>query len=65
MPSQYSSEGSVLDAIALADNLGIQYDTIPIGSVFNEYKSTLDPYFKNLPENVTEKISRLEFVVCF
>lgn len=55
MPSQYSSEGSVLDAIALADNLGIQYDTIPIGSVFNEYKSTLDPYFKNLPENVTEE----------
>lgn len=55
IPSQYSSEGSVLDAIALADNLGIQYDTIPIGSVFNEYKSTLDPYFKNLPENVTEE----------
>lgn len=55
MPSKYSSEGSVVDAIALADNLGIQYDTIPIGSVFNEYKSTLDPYFKNLPENVTEE----------
>lgn len=55
MPSQYSSEGSVLDAKDLAENLGIQYDIIPIANVFEEYNSTLKPYFKNLPENVTEE----------
>lgn len=55
MPSQYSSEGSVLDAKDLAENLGIQYDIIPIADVFEEYNSTLKPYFKNLPENVTEE----------
>lgn len=55
MPSQYSSEGSVKDAKDLAESLGIQYDIIPIANVFDEYKSTLEPYFKNLPENVTEE----------
>lgn len=55
MPSQYSSEGSVKDAKDLAECLGIQYDIISIAGVFEEYKSTLVPYFKNLPENVTEE----------
>lgn len=55
MPSPYSSEGSVLDAKALAEQLGIQYDVIPIASIFDEYKSILSAYFKNLPENVTEE----------
>ena len=55
MPSPYSSEGSVLDAKALAEQLGIQYDVIPIASIFDEYKSILSTYFKNLPENVTEE----------
>ncbi len=55
MPSKYSSEGSVSDAVALAKNLGIQYETIAIESVFDQYQKTLNPYFKDLPENVTEE----------
>ena len=34
MPSQYSSQGSLDDSRALADNLGIQYDVISIKKVF-------------------------------
>jgi NAD+ synthase (glutamine-hydrolysing) len=55
MPSEYSSKGSIDDAEALAKNLGISYEIIPIKEVFNQYKSTLSEYFKELPENVTEE----------
>ena len=43
MPSRYSSEGSRSDAEALARNLGIQYQEIPIESVFSAYLQTLAP----------------------
>ncbi|MDQ3141254.1 MAG: NAD+ synthase [Bacteroidota bacterium] len=55
MPSEISSEGSILDAKALVENLGIQFEIIPIGPVFNTYIESLNPYFKNLPQNVTEE----------
>lgn len=55
MPSEYSSNESVTDAEALAKNLDISYEIIPIKNVFNQYKSTLKEYFKDLPENVTEE----------
>ncbi|NOT37478.1 MAG: NAD+ synthase [Saprospiraceae bacterium] len=55
MPSHYSSEGSVADAKALAENLGIHYEIIPIKDIFNSYESTLKPWFKELPANVTEE----------
>ncbi|MBK6545176.1 MAG: NAD+ synthase [Saprospiraceae bacterium] len=55
LPSQYSSTGSVTDAEALAKNLGISYDIIPIQEVFDQYEMTLLPYFKDVPENVTEE----------
>jgi NAD+ synthase (glutamine-hydrolysing) len=55
MPSEYSSKESITDAEALAKNLGISYEIIPIKNVFDQYKSTLNEYFKGLPENVTEE----------
>lgn len=55
MPSEYSSKESVTDAEALAKNLGISYEIIPIKNVFDQYKSTLKEYFQDLPENVTEE----------
>jgi NAD+ synthase (glutamine-hydrolysing) len=55
MPSQYSSKGSLEDAEALAENLGISYDIIPIKDLFDQYRNALSPYFKDLPENVTEE----------
>ncbi len=55
MPSQFSSEGSVADAVKLSENLGNPYSIVPIKAVFEEFKRTLAPEFGDLPENVTEE----------
>ncbi len=55
MPSQYSSTGSVADAIALSKNLGNPYHILPIEDVFNSFEKTLNPVFDGLPFNVAEE----------
>jgi NAD+ synthase (glutamine-hydrolysing) len=55
MPSRYTSEGSNTDAAALAKNLGIYTQTIPIGPAFDAYKEMMEGAFKGLPEDVTEE----------
>lgn len=55
MPSQYSSEGSVTDALDLAKNLGIRCETVPIRPIFDAFRQSLDPLFKGLAEDVTEE----------
>ena len=55
MPSQYSSEGSVKDAVKLAEKLGITYDILPINEVFEEYLDVFKPVFKDKPPDVTEE----------
>jgi NAD+ synthetase len=55
MPSRYSSEGSRSDAAALANNLGIPYQEIPIESVFSAYLATLAPVFAGRAPDVTEE----------
>lgn len=55
MPSQYSSDHSVDDAIALADNLKIQHQIIPIKDVYHTYKSSLSITFEGLAEDLTEE----------
>lgn len=55
MPSRYSSEGSILDARALATNLGIDLWVVPIEPAHAAYLETLAPYFKDLPLDVTEE----------
>lgn len=55
MPSQYSSEHSVNDARKLAENLGIQYDLVPIEDIFEQFSSTLKPLFWATPFNITEE----------
>lgn len=55
MPSRYSSAGSVSDSVALASNLGIRCDEIPIAKVFASFKEVLDPVFAGLAEDVTEE----------
>jgi len=55
MPSQYSSDHSVTDAEALAKNLGIRHEIIPIKHVFDTYRDDLRPIFKNAAEDVTEE----------
>jgi NAD+ synthase (glutamine-hydrolysing) len=37
MPSQFSSDHSVEDARELAENLGAQYDIIPVEGIYNSY----------------------------
>lgn len=55
MPSQYSSQGSLGDSRALADNLGIQYDVISIKEGFEMMNESLEPIFKGKDEDVTEE----------
>ena len=55
MPSPYSSEGSVADADALARNLGIRFEVLPIASLFEDAKRSLAPVFAGRPEDVAEE----------
>jgi len=55
MPSQFSSDHSIKDAEDLAKNLGIQYDIVPIKSVYKSYLKLLKPMFGDLPFNITEE----------
>ena len=55
MPTRYSSEGSVTDAQALADNLGIEFRVVPIDDIFQAYLDDLAPVFDGLDEDVTEE----------
>ncbi len=41
MPSPYSSEGSITDSQALASNLGIELETIPITDIYSSYLGSL------------------------
>ena len=45
MPSPYSSEGSVTDAIDVAERLGIRITTVPIDEVFDAFRRALAPVF--------------------
>jgi len=55
MPGPYSSQGSVDDARALARNLGIRFELLPIDDVFQSYRKTLQGIFSGCPEDVTEE----------
>jgi len=55
MPSRYSSDGSLTDAQALADNLGIELRTLPIEQGFSALLATLAPSFDDLPADVAEE----------
>lgn len=55
LPSQFSSPGSLDDACALARNLGIRYDVLPIQPVFEACKQQLQPVFAGRPEDIAEE----------
>jgi NAD+ synthase (glutamine-hydrolysing) len=55
MPSPYSSTGTRRDARRLAQNLGIEFLTLPIRAVMRAFRRTLAPPFKGLKEDVTEE----------
>ena len=55
MPGPYSSEGSLRDARALAENLGIRFLTLGINDVFNAYRAALTEPFRGRAEDITEE----------
>ena len=55
MPGPYSSQGSLEDARALADNLGIRFLALPITEIFQRYREALRPAFAERAEDVTEE----------
>jgi NAD+ synthase (glutamine-hydrolysing) len=55
MPSRYSSDHSVDDALKLAENLGIQYEIIPIQPMVDSFEQSLWEVFANLPSDITEE----------
>lgn len=55
MPSPYSSDHSIGDALALAENLGIKTHTIPIGELMQVYDKTLEPLFAGTPFGLAEE----------
>ena len=55
MPSPFSTEHSVNDAVQLSKNLDNQYDIIPIKEVYESFLYTLKPIFKELPFSLAEE----------
>ncbi len=55
MPSRYSSQGSLDDARALAQNLGIRLDEAPIDPMVRAFEQTLQRPFSGMPEDITEE----------
>jgi NAD+ synthase (glutamine-hydrolysing) len=55
MPGPFSSEGSKSDAEAVARNLGIEFKTIPITSVYVSYLAALKPVFGKRKPDVAEE----------
>lgn len=55
LPSPFSSPGSLDDAHALARNLGIRCDVLPIQSVFAACQEQLQPIFGDRSEDLTEE----------
>ena len=55
MPGPYSSRGSIDDAAELARNLGIRFELVPIGDIFDAYGKALSPVFAGRQPDVTEE----------
>ncbi|MFN3927586.1 MAG: NAD+ synthase [Pseudanabaenaceae cyanobacterium] len=55
MPSPYSSEHSVADALALARNLGIHTEIIPIAPIMTAFDQSLQKLFQGRAADVTEE----------
>ena len=55
MPGPYSSQGSIDDARALAENLGIRFELLSINRAYEAYRETLREVFAGREEDVTEE----------
>lgn len=55
MPSPYSTDHSVNDAVALSKNLGNPYDIIHIKDIYESFLKELKPIFEDRPFSVAEE----------
>lgn len=55
MPSPYSSDHSISDAVALVDNLGIRSEKLAIQEVMNTYDRLLEPLFAGTDFGIAEE----------
>ncbi len=55
MPSRYTAQMSIDDAIAEAEALGVAHETIPIEPAFQAFQEMLAPSFGGKPVDVTEE----------
>lgn len=55
MPSPYSTEHSVNDAVQLSRNLNNTYDIIRIDNIYESFLTTLKPIFGDLPFSLAEE----------
>ncbi|HET6991535.1 MAG TPA: NAD+ synthase [Bacteroidia bacterium] len=55
MPSEFSSQHSIDDSVALCKNLDCKYEIVPIKDGFEAMTKTLSPVFKNAAFNVAEE----------
>ena len=55
MPSRYSSEHSVTDAVELSRNLNVKYDIINIEKPFRAFEEDLESLFAGTERDVTEE----------
>ncbi len=55
MPARYSSSGSLTDAAALAKNLGLRYEVLPIEPAFNAVEKQLANVFAGTKPNEAEE----------
>jgi NAD+ synthase (glutamine-hydrolysing) len=55
MPSPYSSEHSVTDALAVAKNLGMETQMIPIGDLMKQFDLALEPMFVGTEFGIAEE----------
>ena len=55
LPSEFSSSHSIDDALQLARNIGCEYDIINIEEIYHSFNNSLNPFFKDLPFDLTEE----------
>jgi NAD+ synthase len=55
LPYRYTSQDSLEDAAAVAQALGIQYDTVPIAAPVEGFEATLKPLFAGTNRDITEE----------
>ena len=55
MPFEYTSDMSIEDAAELANNLGINHSTIPIGQIYDSFSCSLEDEFSGKEKDITEE----------